>query len=151
MLEVLIYADSAGGLLFSILESFVCSHFPLSTRPVHSNPTLVTMENVVDNRPTGIEDTRVTNKHNDRNLKDVKVFCTCEGAVVAVHAKPEHEKREYSLTETEVLGSDFGESIRTSDFELKWDGFNDPDNPRSMAPARKWLIIIILASVSLCS
>ena len=54
---------------------------------------------------------------------NVKVFCTCEGVVVAVSAKPEHEKCEYSVTETEILRSDFGESIRRSNFEVKWDGF----------------------------
>ena len=101
-------------------------------------------ETAVNDAPF-LEEARTMEHHN------VKVFCTCKGAVVAVPAKPEHEKREFSVTETEMLGSEFGESIRRSDFEVKWDGFSDPDNPRSIAAARKWLIIFILASVSLCS
>ena len=99
------------------------------------------MENAANDGTTGRE----------MDQQNVKAFCTCEGAVVAVPGKPENEKREFSVTETEVLGSDFGVSIRRSDFEVKWDSFHDPDSPRSIAAARKWLVICILASVSLCS
>jgi hypothetical protein len=106
----------------------------------YNKSAVIEMEN-----PNGIEQLGSMNNDN------IKVFCTCEGAVVAVNTKPEHEKREYSVTETEVLGSDFGESIRRSDFEVKWDSFDDPESPRSMTTARKWLIICTLASVSLCS
>ncbi|EFW22052.1 MFS multidrug transporter [Coccidioides posadasii str. Silveira] len=42
------------------------------------------------------------------------------------------------------------EQQRAVDFVVGWDGPNDPDNPRNMTYARKWLIVIILAMGSLC-
>ncbi|QDS71980.1 hypothetical protein FKW77_001423 [Venturia effusa] len=35
-------------------------------------------------------------------------------------------------------------------WEVTWDGENDPMNPRSMSVARKWAIVLILASSALC-
>lgn len=36
-------------------------------------------------------------------------------------------------------------------FEVRWDGGeSDPMNPRSMAHARKWIIVIIVSASSLC-
>lgn len=34
--------------------------------------------------------------------------------------------------------------------ECKWDGDNDPMNPRSMSRGRKWLIVLIVSGTSLC-
>ena len=36
------------------------------------------------------------------------------------------------------------------DFEVRWDDDHDPLNPRSMGTARKWIIVIILSTSSLC-
>ncbi len=36
------------------------------------------------------------------------------------------------------------------EFEVRWDGDNDPMNPRSMSKPRKWLIVVIVSSCSLC-
>lgn len=35
-------------------------------------------------------------------------------------------------------------------FEVRWDGPDDPMNPKNLATARKWLIVITLAFGSLC-
>ena len=35
-------------------------------------------------------------------------------------------------------------------FEVTWDGDDDPMNPKSRTLARKWLIVLICASCSLC-
>lgn len=35
-------------------------------------------------------------------------------------------------------------------FEVKWDGESDPENPRTMSHARKWLIVIIASTSSTC-
>ena len=35
-------------------------------------------------------------------------------------------------------------------FEVTWDGEDDPLNPRTMSKARKWLIVTILATSSTC-
>ncbi|MCJ1395277.1 hypothetical protein MMC18_008161 [Xylographa bjoerkii] len=35
-------------------------------------------------------------------------------------------------------------------FEVGWDGDDDPMNPRSMSTGRKWLIVLIVSSSSLC-
>lgn len=35
-------------------------------------------------------------------------------------------------------------------FEVKWDGESDPENPRMMNQARKWLIVIIACTSSTC-
>ena len=35
-------------------------------------------------------------------------------------------------------------------FEVDWDGPDDPMNPKNMATARKWLVVVTLAFGSLC-
>jgi hypothetical protein len=35
-------------------------------------------------------------------------------------------------------------------WEVNWDGENDPMSPRSMSKARKWAIVLIMASSALC-
>ncbi len=35
-------------------------------------------------------------------------------------------------------------------YEVQWDGDLDPGNPKSMQKARKWLIVLIVSSCSLC-
>lgn len=35
-------------------------------------------------------------------------------------------------------------------WEVNWDGENDPTSPRSMSIARKWAIVLIMASSALC-
>lgn len=36
------------------------------------------------------------------------------------------------------------------EFEVDWDGDDDPMNPRSMNKLRKWLIVLTVSSSSLC-
>ena len=36
------------------------------------------------------------------------------------------------------------------EFEVHWDGDNDPMNPRSMSKPRKWVIVLIISASSLC-
>ena len=45
-----------------------------------------------------------------------------------------------------------GDAIRDDEkqWDVKWDGQNDPQNPRSMTMARKWAIVLIMASSALC-
>lgn len=42
------------------------------------------------------------------------------------------------------------EGAHEKEFEVTWDGDDDPMNPRSMAYARKWIIVIIVSASSLC-
>jgi hypothetical protein len=42
------------------------------------------------------------------------------------------------------------ESREQKRWEVNWDGENDPMSPRSMNKARKWAIVIIMASSALC-
>lgn len=43
------------------------------------------------------------------------------------------------------------EGAHEKEFEVTWDGGDDdPMNPRSMAYARKWIIVIIVSASSLC-
>ena len=35
-------------------------------------------------------------------------------------------------------------------FEVRWDGESDPENPRTMSHARKWLIVMIASTSSTC-
>lgn len=36
------------------------------------------------------------------------------------------------------------------DFIVAWDGSNDPEDPRTMSKARKWIIVIVVATCSIC-
>lgn len=36
------------------------------------------------------------------------------------------------------------------DFTVTWDGEDDPKSPRSLTKARKWLIVMIIATSSFC-
>jgi hypothetical protein len=100
---------------------------------------------------TGNGDQRSDNNNTNTDQHSFKVFSTCEGAVVAVHGKSEHEKPAILFTENEVLGRESGEDSVRPEYQVKWEGLDDPDNPRSMSVSRKWVILMILASVSLCS
>jgi hypothetical protein len=42
------------------------------------------------------------------------------------------------------------DDVDEKEFEVAWIGDDDPMNPRSMAFARKWIIVIILSASSLC-
>lgn len=53
------------------------------------------------------------------------------------------------------LGDDEGQSEEydqkpKTEYEVNWDGENDPMNPRSMSKARKWLIVWIVSFSSAC-
>jgi hypothetical protein len=36
------------------------------------------------------------------------------------------------------------------DFDVQWDGDHDPMDPRNMGTARKWMVVVILSTSSLC-
>jgi hypothetical protein len=42
------------------------------------------------------------------------------------------------------------DAVNDKEFEVTWDGDDDPMNPRSMPYARKWIIVIIVSASSLC-
>lgn len=42
------------------------------------------------------------------------------------------------------------ETVQKPDFEVSWDGDNDPMNPRSKSLANKWVITLITSSSSVC-
>ncbi len=35
-------------------------------------------------------------------------------------------------------------------FEVRWEGGDDPANPRSLSTLRKWIVVLILSVSSLC-
>jgi hypothetical protein len=109
------------------------------------------MASITDNNTTWVEGRWGEDSNTNSNNHNIKVFCTCEGAIVAVHGKIEHEKPTILFTENDVLGRESGEDSIPPEYEVKWEGLDDPDNPRSMGVGRKWVILMILASVSLCS
>ena len=55
--------------------------------------------------------------------------------------------------DSEESGGDVetGTQAEKDPYEVRWDGGdNDPMNPRSMAFARKWVVVIIVSASSLC-
>ncbi|KAI4846450.1 MFS general substrate transporter, partial [Aureobasidium sp. EXF-8845] len=58
--------------------------------------------------------------------------------------RPRSKDEESGIT---AVGDD---AVNDKQFEVAWDGDDDPMNPRSMPYARKWIIIIILSASSLC-
>lgn len=61
------------------------------------------------------------------------------------HARPSSKDDEESgSTAIDAGGTD------EKEFEVAWDGDDDPMNPRSMAYARKWVIVLIVSASSLC-
>ena len=53
-------------------------------------------------------------------------------------------------TKDEDLGDIELNETGEKQYEVQWDGDLDPDNPKSMHKARKWLIVLIVSSCSLC-
>lgn len=41
-------------------------------------------------------------------------------------------------------------SIDGVEFDVKWDGTEDPENPRSMSNARKWICTCVVSLGSVC-
>ena len=65
--------------------------------------------------------------------------------------------RSYADSRTGYFSNEDDEEPETQDernpeehFEVKWDGGDDPMNPRSMSTARKWVIVFTLAFGSFC-
>ena len=53
-------------------------------------------------------------------------------------------------TEGVLAVNQHDEKDPNKDWMVKFDGDNDPDNPRSMSTKRKWLITLVVAFSSLC-
>lgn len=49
----------------------------------------------------------------------------------------------------EKAGHEDGQ-VSNNAFKVQWDGDNDPMNPRSMGKARKWVIVLVVSTSSLC-
>jgi hypothetical protein len=58
-----------------------------------------------------------------------------------------HERNEEMDEEEDEETEETREQKR---WEVTWDGENDPMSPRSMGKARKWAIVLIMASSALC-
>lgn len=58
--------------------------------------------------------------------------------------RPRSKDEESAIT---AIGDD---GVNEKEFEVTWDGDDDPMNPKSMAYARKWIIVVILSASSLC-
>ncbi|CAD0087715.1 unnamed protein product [Aureobasidium vineae] len=58
--------------------------------------------------------------------------------------RPRSKDEESGITAT---GDD---GVNEKEFEVTWDGDDDPMNPRSMPYVRKWIIVIIVSASSLC-
>jgi hypothetical protein len=69
------------------------------------------------------------------------------------HSKDSHTDepvRPHSKDEESGITAVGDDAVNDKEFEVAWDGDDDPMNPRSMPYARKWIIIIILSASSLC-
>jgi hypothetical protein len=57
----------------------------------------------------------------------------------------------YSCFQEDVRDAEEGPNdAEEKEFEVKWDGENDPLNPRNRKKSRKWMIVLIMASSALC-
>lgn len=54
-----------------------------------------------------------------------------------------------AINDEESQGPMDGTELRTR-YEVTWDGEADPENPRTMSKARKWLIVMITSTSSTC-
>ena len=96
----------------------------------------------------GIASQAVSQSDRGRTKSTTKIICTCDGAVIATDSR---RLRAISTATTVVPEErDYGETGLVP-FEVHWDGLTNPRNPRNMHTARKWVIILVLSSVSLCS
>ncbi|OAL32814.1 hypothetical protein AYO20_07771 [Fonsecaea nubica] len=55
----------------------------------------------------------------------------------------------YDVEEDET-DQDSAERIKTTPYEVRWDGPGDKENPRNFNVARKWIIVLITSVASLC-
>jgi hypothetical protein len=83
-------------------------------------------------------DTRVDQGADERAVRNSKDSDTDEPV------RPRSKDEESGIT---AVGDD---GVNEKEFEVTWDGDDDPMNPRSMAYARKWIIVIIVSASSLC-
>lgn len=83
-------------------------------------------------------DTRVDQGADERAVRHSKDSDTDEPV------RPRSKDEESGIT---AVGDD---GVNEKEFEVTWDGDDDPMNPRSMAYARKWIIVIIVSASSLC-
>ncbi|KAG9949779.1 hypothetical protein KCU85_g3966, partial [Aureobasidium melanogenum] len=62
----------------------------------------------------------------------------------------DEQARPGSKDEESGITAEGDEGAHDKEFEVTWDGDDDPMNPRSMAYARKWIIVVIVSASSLC-
>jgi len=93
---------------------------------------------------------------------------TKEFEPIATSAKPSNRPGSQSLNRTTSLQNiartrsqngygcddeetdDLEQATSRDPFEVKWDGENDPMNPRSWKTSRKWIVVIIVSASSIC-
>ena len=83
-------------------------------------------------------DTRVDQGADERAVRHSRDSDTDEAE------RPRSKDEESGIT---AIGDD---GVNEKEFEVTWDGDDDPMNPKSMAYARKWIIVVILSASSLC-
>ena len=105
-------------------------HVPFDTVP--ENQTTADQENSpIRTHPRGLEKERTSATADNRSITQ------------STGRKNDEERQmpqETSETHAET----------EKEYEVKWDGDDDPMNPKSKSLARKWLIVLILAASSLC-
>jgi hypothetical protein len=83
-----------------------------------------------------------------------RILSTGDGGAIAL--KDPHPRgrtisisvpKEQDAADAEPLDS----SSSRSAFLVTWSGKDDPENPRNLSKWRKWVIVLIVASVALCS
>jgi hypothetical protein len=103
-----------------------------------SNPTVQKEEERVPFDVVPNPDTRVDQGADEKAVRHSRDSDTDEPV------RPRSKDEESGIT---AVGDD---AVNDKEFEVTWDGDDDPMNPRSMPYARKWIIVIIVSASSLC-
>ena len=83
----------------------------------------------------------------------VRLFCACDGGVVKIHVPVGKEKISTNsvhiddVTQHNALSS----SSEKSDHDVGWTQELHIDDPRNWSTWRKWMVTLIVSSISLCS
>ena len=121
----------------------VSVHSGLSTTPTHID---LDETNIIEEK-SGVGDWKADQEEQSTNmdLDPVNPSNSSELNIAHSHAG---DTGSYSKDED----AQDVESLQTSEkqYEVQWDGDLDPGNPKSMRKARKWLIVLIVSSCSLC-
>jgi len=117
----------------------------LSHSPTGSNAEKHVPFDTVPESQTTADQEKSPMRRGNHGLKEEQTSANANNGPVVQSNGQQYDEERQIQQETDETNAEL-----EKEFEVGWDGDNDPMNPKSKSLAQKWLIVLILAASSLC-